>query len=100
MNWSAEEVALVPLVVTTVTSTVPVWNPIGGVTVIWVSLWMVSELTPRPPNQTEGVPTEKPVPVITTVVPTKPPTWKPLPMLGLTPVTVGAGGAGAATLRL
>ncbi len=82
MNWSAGEVALVPPMVTTVTSTVPV--PMGDVAVIEVALTIVTPVAFVVPNFTAVAPV-KPVPVIVTLVP-------PVagPLAGLSTVTVGA----------
>ena len=81
MNWSAGGlVGLVPFVVVTVTSTVPV--PDGESAVIVVSLTKVKLEAAVPPNVTAVAPV-KPVPVIVTRLP-------PAvgPEVGLTPDTV------------
>ena len=82
MNWSAGEVAEVPLGVVTVTSTVPV--PAGEVAVIEpaVSAVMVAALVPK----STAVAPERLVPVMVTEVP--PPAG---PVVGLMEVTVGLG---------
>lgn len=69
MNWSADEVALVPLPVVTVTSTVP--EPAGAVAVIDVVLLMVKPVAFAPPNRTAVAPV-KPVPLIVIAVPPPP----------------------------
>jgi hypothetical protein len=66
VNWSADEVALVPPPVVTVTSTVPV--PAGAVAVIDVAEFMVIEVAAVLPNVTAVAPV-KPVPVRVTEVP-------------------------------
>ena len=81
MNWSGVPVALVPLGVLTVTSTVPV--PAGAVAVIEVALLTVNEVAAVLPKLTAVAPV-KFVPLTWTVVPAG-------PELGLTPVTAGAG---------
>ena len=82
MNWSAALVALVPLPVVTVTSTVPL--PAGDVAVIEVALLTVKEdAGPALPKPTLEAP-EKFVPVMVTLVPPA-----PEPVFGLIPVTVG-----------
>ena len=82
MNWSAAEVAEVPPVVVTVTSTVPV--PAGDVAVIEVDETTVKAVAAVVPKFTAVAPV-KPVPVMVTAVP-------PVagPVAGLTDVTVGA----------
>lgn len=66
VNWSAAEVALVPPVVVTVMSTVPV--PTGDVAVMDVSEFMLKVLAAVLPKVTALAPV-KPVPVIVTDVP-------------------------------
>ncbi|MNM85398.1 hypothetical protein D3C81_975110 [compost metagenome] len=66
MNWSAALVALVPPVVVTRTSTVPL--PAGAVAVICVALLTVTPVAAVAPKVTAVVPL-KPEPVIVTVVP-------------------------------
>lgn len=66
VNWSAEEVALVPPAVVTVMSAVP--EPAGEVAVICVALSSVNEVAPVAPNFTDVAPV-KSVPVIVTLVP-------------------------------
>jgi hypothetical protein len=73
--------ALVPLSVVTVTSTVP--TPAGEVAVIWVVLSTVKEPAALLPNLTAVTP-EKLVPVMVTLVPPD-----VGPVFGLTLVTVG-----------
>ena len=82
MNWSAAEVADVPPVVVTVTSTVPV--PAGEVAVIDVAEFTVKPVALVAPNLTAVAPV-KLVPVIVTLVP-------PAvgPAVGEIEVTVGA----------
>ena len=75
---------LVPPTVVTLTSTVPV--PAGDVAVILVALFTVNEIAAVAPNFTALAPV-KFVPVTVTVVP---PALGP--EVGLTLVTVGAGG--------
>ena len=85
MNWSAGDVALMPLGVATVMSAV--LGPrvvLVEVVVIWVAELIVYELDAVAPKFTD-VALVKFVPVITTGVP--PMTG---PVLGLTAVTVGA----------
>jgi hypothetical protein len=82
VNWSADEVALVPEGVVTVTSTVPV--PAGLTAVICVSLSTVKLVAAVAPNETTVAPV-KPVPVIATVV--LPASG---PVVGLSEVTVGS----------
>lgn len=65
MNLVADEIALVPLGVTTVISTAPV--PRGEVAVIWVSLFSV-KVAKAAPNLTDVAPVN-PLPVMTTPVP-------------------------------
>jgi len=84
VNWSAEDVALVPPTVVTVTWTVPA-DPAGEVTVIWVAESTITLAAAVAPKCTDGVPV-KPVPVIVTDIP---PTTGPA--AGEIPVTVGAG---------
>ena len=81
MNWSAAPVALVPLPVVTVTSTVPV--PAGEAAVMEVALLTVKLAAAVEPKLTADAPVN-PVPVITTEVP-------PVvgPEVGLRPVTFG-----------
>ena len=88
VNWSLELVALVPWPVVTVTSTAP-RIPAGAVALIDVALLTVNVVAAMRPNFTALAPV-KLVPVIVTDVP-------PVvgPEVGLTPVTVGAGGGGA-----
>ncbi len=87
VNWSAGLVALeVPPAAVTVTSTVAA-DSAGEVTVIEVVELTTTPVPATVPNFTPVTPV-KPVPVIVTVVP---PAVDPV--LGLTPVTVGAGGA-------
>jgi len=81
VNWSAEEVALVPPGLVTVTSTVPNACP-GEVTEI-VSAETVRMVAYVVPNWTAEVP-RKPLPLIVTV---SPPAVDPL--VGEIPVTVG-----------
>ena len=76
--------ALVPPGVVTVTSTAPAL-PAGDVAVIDVALLTVNEVAAVAPNFTAVAPV-KLVPVMVTLVP---PAVGPL--VGLTPVTVGAG---------
>ena len=83
MNWSAAEVADVPPVVVTLTSTTPV--PAGEVAVIEVAELTVKLAAAVPPNATALAPV-KFVPVIVTDVP--PATG---PDVGEIEVTVGAG---------
>ena len=82
MNWSADEVAEVPSGVVTVMSTVPV--PGGEVAVIEVaeSAVMVAGIDPK--STAEAL--AKSEPLMTTLVPPA-----GVPVLGSTPVTVGAG---------
>jgi hypothetical protein len=80
--WSAALVALVPPGVVTVTSTVPV--PVGAVAVIVVA-FVTAKVAAEVPKFTALAPL-KPVPVIETDVPFG-------PEIGLTPVTMGVGGA-------
>ena len=86
MNWSAELVALVPLVVVTVTFTVP-GCPAGETAVIEVDETTVTLVAATVPKSTVA-PGIKLVPVMVTEVP-------PVvgPEVGLTVVTIGAGGA-------
>ena len=79
---SAEEVALVPCDVVTVTSTVAAL-PFGDFATIWVDETNVDEVAAVVPNFTVALDV-KPVPVIVTDVP-------PAvgPAVGLSPVTVG-----------
>ena len=86
MNWSAELVALVPLVVVTVTFTVP-GCPAGETAVIEVDDTTVTFVAGTVPKSTVA-PVPKLVPVMVTLVP---PAVDPT--FGLTFVTVGAGGA-------
>ena len=74
--------ALVPLGVATVMSTVPM--PAGEVAVTWVSLLTVKAVAARVPNFTAVAPV-KPEPAIVTLVPPA-----GAPPFGLTAVTVGA----------
>ena len=87
MNRSPFEVVLVPAEVVTVTSTVPV--PAGEVASQVVTEAHDTPVAAVDPKSTVVAPevVEKPVPVIVTVVP-------PVagPVVGSTPVTVGAGG--------
>src|SRR5689334_20494673 len=76
--------ALAPAPEVTVTSTVPV--PAGAVAVMVVALLTVNDWAAVPPKVTADTPV-KFVPVTVTVVP---PVL--VPDVGLTPVTVGAGG--------
>ena len=82
MNWSADPVDEVPLLVVTVTSTVPA-DPAGAVAVTVVSETMVKALAAVVPNFTAVAPVN-PVPVRVTTCPPA-----VLPVLGLTAVTVG-----------
>jgi hypothetical protein len=84
VNWSAADIALVPPTVVTVMFTVPTAS-VGEVAVICVALFTVKPLAAVAPNITAVAPVN-PVPVIVTPVP---PAVGPL--VGLTPVTVGAG---------
>jgi hypothetical protein len=84
VNWSAVTVGEVPLLVVTLTSTVPA-AVAGAVAVICVSELIVKLVAAVPPNVTPVAP-EKFVPVIVT---TRPPAV--LPVLGLTAVIAGAG---------
>jgi hypothetical protein len=83
VNWSADEVDEVPLLVVTVIWTVPA-DPAGAVAVMLVSETMVKAVALVVPNFTAVAPV-KPVPVTVT-------TWPPavLPVLGLTALTAGA----------
>ena len=83
MNWSADEVADVPLAVVTVTSTVPA-VPAGLVAVICVAELTVKPVAAAVPNSTAVAPVRF-VPVMVTLVP-------PAvgPAVGLTAVTAGA----------
>ena len=85
VNWSAELVALVPPGVVTVTSTAPA-APAGDTAVICVADFTVKLVAFAAPNFT-AVAAVRLVPVMVTLVP-------PLtvPLVGATPVTVGAGG--------
>ncbi len=84
MNWSAALVALVPLGVVTVISTVP--GPLGlDVAVIEVALLTVKLAAANGPNFTDVAPA-KFVPVMLTIVP---PASGPL--VGEIAVTVGTG---------
>jgi hypothetical protein len=85
VNRSAALVALVPLAVVTVTSTVP--DPDGEFAVICVALMTVTLVAALPPKLTVLPPTAKFAPVTVTCVP--PPVG---PDDGLTPVTVGGAG--------
>ena len=89
MNWSAALVALVPPGVVTMTSTVPV--PAGAVALMLVALLTVKLEAAVVPNFTALAPV-KPVPVTVTEVLFG-------PELGLTPVTVGAGGGEAVVIQ-
>src|SRR5262249_3137507 len=86
VNWSAELFGLLPLIVSTVISTVPPVFTLGETAVIEVAEFTVKLLALVKPKRTDVAPV-KPVPVMVTVVP-------PLggPWLGSTFVTVGAGG--------
>ena len=84
VNRSLAEVALVPPVVVTVTSTVPPVALAGEIAVIEVALLTVNEVAEVPPNLTAVAPVN-PVPVMVTEVP---PTAGPL--VGEMLVTVGA----------
>ena len=66
MNWSEEEVALVPPVVTTVILTVPA-DSAGEVAVIDVAEFTVTAVAATEPNITVAS-VAKPVPVMVTVV--------------------------------
>ena len=79
MNWSADDVALVPSGVVTVTSTVPV--PGGAVAVIEVSESAV--MVPGVEPKSTAVAPDRSVPVMVTLVP---PAGGPVD--GVTPVTV------------
>ncbi len=85
VNWPADEVALVPAGVVTVTLTIPA-APAGDVMVICVAEFTVRPVPAVVPNLTAVAPVN-PVPVIVTTVP---PTRGPLD--GEMPVTVGAVG--------
>jgi hypothetical protein len=85
VNWSSDEVALVPLGVFTVMSTAPL--PAGEVAVIWVGLSTVNEVAGLPPKFTAEAPVKLLPPIVTLVPPAAG------PELGLTLVTAGAGGA-------
>ena len=87
MNWSAPFVGLVPLALLTFTSTVPL--PAGEVALIEVELTTSTFVAALAPKLTV-LPLINPVPVIVTRLPPA-----AGPELGLTPDTVGAGGAGA-----
>lgn len=78
-------VALTPPWAVTCTLTEPVEEYAGAVTVIWVELLAVNVVAATPPKLTPATPT-KFVPVRTMLLP--PPCG---PLVGLTPVTVGAG---------
>jgi len=67
VNWSANEVALVPLALVTVTSNVPA-DPPGAIAVIWVAESTVKNVAAFGPNITAVAPV-KFVPVSTTLVP-------------------------------
>jgi hypothetical protein len=83
VNWSAPEVADVPPVVVTLTSTTLV--PAGEVAVIWVAELTVNPAAAVAPKATAVVP-EKLVPVMITTVPPL-----PGPVVGEIEVTAGAG---------
>jgi hypothetical protein len=83
VNWSAADVAEVPPVVVTLTSTVAV--PAGDVAVIWVAELTVNVVAAVAPNVT-AVAFRRLVPVMVTVVPPA-----PGPDAGEIEVTVGAG---------
>jgi hypothetical protein len=94
VNWSAAEVALVPLDVVTVTSTVPAGSA-GLTAVIELSELTVKLAAARVPNLTAVAPVRA-LPVMVTVV--APPVG---PEVGDTPVTTGAfdtGGGGGTQL--
>ena len=82
MYWSAADVADVPPVVVTLTSTVPV--PAGDVAVIWVAELTVKVVAAVAPKITAVAPVN-PVPLMVTVVPPD-----PGPEVGEIDVTVGA----------
>jgi hypothetical protein len=88
VNWSDAPVPLVPPVVVTVRSTMPL--PAGEVAVIEVALFTVN-VAFATPNLTPVAPV-KLVPVIATEVPPD-----AGPLVGATTVTVGARAAGATT---
>ena len=78
-----KSVALVAVPPGVVTAIGPVVAPVGTVAVIWVSEFTVNVVAAMPPNVTALAPV-KPVPVITTEVPTA-------PLVGLNDVMVGTG---------
>jgi hypothetical protein len=82
VNWSCTDVALVPLEVVTVTSTVP-GVPNGDVAVMDVSLFTVNDAAGVEPKLTVEA-LVNPDPLIATVVPPAVP-----PLAGATPVTCG-----------
>ena len=84
MNWSVEEIALVPFGVVTVISTVPAVLTAGAVAdseVVLMNFRLVAEVLPK----VTAVNPVNPVPVMLTVVPPANSPW-----FGDTPVTVGA----------
>jgi hypothetical protein len=83
VNWSAAEVAEVPIEFVTVTSTTPA-DPAGAVAVMDVELTTVTPVALVAPNFTDAPVVVKLVPLIVTTVP-------PVvgPELGDTPTTVG-----------
>ena len=83
VNWSADEIALVPAGVVTVTSTKP--QPAGAVTVSDVVLVTLTFVPAPRPKATDVEPETKPLPL--TVTGEQPPSGH---VAGLTPVTVGA----------
>ncbi len=85
MNWSADDVVLVPLGVVTVTSTVPA-DSAGANAVIWPAPLTVNDVADAVPNVT-AVAFVKLAPLIVTLVP---PAVGPAD--GLTLDTVGGGG--------
>ncbi len=84
VNWSTDEVAEVPLAVTTVTSTVPVPTGLVATTCVAVALTIVASLLPK----STTVAPDRLVPLIVTCVPPE-----VGPDVGLIPVTLGAGGS-------
>jgi len=83
VNWPAAVIALVPPIVVTVMSRVPV--PEGATAVIWVAELTVNDVAGVAPKATAVAPVNS-VPVIVTTVP---PDWGPF--TGAMDVTTGAG---------
>jgi hypothetical protein len=93
VNWSADEVALVPPPVVTVMSTVPV--PAGDVAVICVAESTVKPVAAVPPNVTASAPVRLVPVMVTEVPPASGPADGAIPVTNGNPIYVNSSAADA-----